>query len=68
MSSVTRGSRIMEDLELQRNLRIYTKVKNARAAMEQNILTDFYEEDEDDVVIVKQSPLTNDLEIEEKKK
>lgn len=68
MSSVTRGSRIMEDLELQRNLRIYTKVKNVRAAMEQNILTDFYEEDEDDVVIVKQSPLTNDLEIEEKKK
>jgi len=58
----------MEDLELQRNLRIYTEVKNARAAMEQNILTDFYEEDEDDVVIVKQSPLTNDLEIEEKKK
>lgn len=68
MSSVTRGNRIMEDLELQRNLRIYTEVKNARAAMEQNILTDFYEEDEDDVVIVKQSPLTNDLEIEEKKK
>lgn len=68
MSSATRRNRIMEDLELQRNLRIYTKVKNARAAMEQNMLTDFYEEDEDDVVIVKQSPLTNDLEIEEKKK